>query len=64
MNMIESMATIPDPDQSDLLHLLINTTENSNEALKSRATAKLDQLSKTDLTDSARKVLENRQPRS
>jgi hypothetical protein len=64
MSMIESMVTIPERDQSDLLHLLIDTTENSNEALKIRATAKLGQLSKTDLTDSARRVLENRQPRS
>jgi hypothetical protein len=38
--------------------------ENSSPALKDRATRRLDQLSSGKLSDSARKVLENRQPKA
>lgn len=63
MVLAEAMLSVPDADQEELLHLLINL-ENSSPALKDRATRRLDQLSSGKLSDSARKVLENRQPKT
>lgn len=63
MALAEAMSAIPDGDQEELLHLLVNV-EKSSPVLKDRATRKLDQLSSGKLEDSARKVLENRQPRN
>lgn len=63
MVMAEAMPAIPDADQEELLHLLLNV-ENSSPALKDRATRRLDQLSSGKLSDSARKVLKNRQAKT
>ena len=63
MVLAEAMPSVPDADQEELFHLLINL-ENSSPALKDRATRRLDQLSSGRLSDSGRKVLENRQPKT
>ena len=62
MVLADAMPAIPEADQEDLLHLLIKV-ESSSPALKERATRKLDQLSSGKLSDSASRVLENRQPK-
>ena len=62
MALAEAIPAIPEGDQEELLHLLINF-ENSSAALKDRATRRLDQLSSGKLSDSARKVVENRLPK-
>jgi len=63
MALIEGSAEIPESDQEELVHLLLNA-ENTSAHLKDRASRKLDQLSAGKLLGSAKKALENRTPKA